>query len=212
MSSINTRHIAIGLACLAAGVGLWYLSQDKEATKYDPKKHTVEELRKLVKELFIADATIYCQKLVFIHNLKKSGELTQEVLDNFRHAHRQELEEVEQEIYEAHNIDEFFVQDWLSKFKTDPEISAMFKQLENFEESVFNLENPMIPHLKRSKMPSMPTKDGQRKDMDENMYVQIFRKKLAVFRHKIYMFIKQSGGATNNPDAIEARNDGLKAI
>lgn len=129
MSSIKTRHIAIGFACLAAGVGIWYLSQDKEQVKFDPKKHTIEELRKLVKELFIATATIYCQKLTFIINLRKSGELTQEHLDNFKHAQRQELDDAEREIYEAHGIDEYLVQDWISEFKSDPEITSMFAQL-----------------------------------------------------------------------------------
>lgn len=60
MSTISKNYMMIGAAALVTGVALWYLSQDKEETKFDTSVHTVEKLRRLVKDLFIADATIYC--------------------------------------------------------------------------------------------------------------------------------------------------------
>ena len=52
-------------------------------------------------------------------------------------------------------------------------------------------------------MPTMPGKDGTRVEISENMYVQIFRKQLAVFRHRIYMHLKNTGGRLSDPAAIE---------
>jgi hypothetical protein len=75
----------IGAACVAVGGALWFLSQDQQAIKFDTGKHTVEELRKIVRELFVEGATLYCSKLVMIKNLKANGELTQEHIDNMRH-------------------------------------------------------------------------------------------------------------------------------
>jgi hypothetical protein len=53
----------VGLGVLTLGAALYYLSLDAETVSYDPKKHTVEELRKLVHDLFVEGATLYCQKL-----------------------------------------------------------------------------------------------------------------------------------------------------
>ena len=43
----------IGAAVLVTGAALWFLSRDDEKIVYDPSKHTVEELRKIVHELFV---------------------------------------------------------------------------------------------------------------------------------------------------------------
>jgi len=43
--------------------------------QFDPKKHTLEELRKIIHEMYLEGATLYCQKLNMIKNLKNSNEL-----------------------------------------------------------------------------------------------------------------------------------------
>ena len=48
---------------LAVGAALYYLSLDKDVCVYDPKTHTIEELRKIVHDMFVEGATLYCQKL-----------------------------------------------------------------------------------------------------------------------------------------------------
>ena len=64
----------IGAGCLMVGATLWFLSRDSELVEFDPKKHTVEELRKVVHEMFVEGATLYCQKLNMIRQLKESKE------------------------------------------------------------------------------------------------------------------------------------------
>jgi hypothetical protein len=49
---------------------------------------------------------------------------------------------------------------------------------------VFN-ENPKIPHIICADIPE---------GMDEEMYVRVYRKQMAVFRHKIYKALKETGG------------------
>lgn len=52
--------IAAGVAALFTGAALYYLSYNHETIKYDKNKHTLERLRKIVKEIFIESATILC--------------------------------------------------------------------------------------------------------------------------------------------------------
>lgn len=39
MSSINKKYLWIGSAVVLAGAAVWYLSQDREDVKFDPKIH-----------------------------------------------------------------------------------------------------------------------------------------------------------------------------
>jgi len=87
MSSTNKILLA-GAAVLVIGGALWFLSQDSEQIKFDPKLHTVEELRKIVHEMFVEGATMYCQKLNIIKNLKQNNELTKVTLENIKYKHR----------------------------------------------------------------------------------------------------------------------------
>ena len=49
----------VGTACIVAGAALYFLSKDRDEVSFDPKKHTVEELRKIVHEIFVEGATLY---------------------------------------------------------------------------------------------------------------------------------------------------------
>ena len=69
----------IGAGCVAAVAALWFLARDPNEIKFDAKKHTVEELRKIIKELFLEGATAYTHKLNLIMNLKKENELTLDI-------------------------------------------------------------------------------------------------------------------------------------
>jgi hypothetical protein len=58
--SSTQKYIYLSLGLVTAGVALYLLSYDPEEVKFDPKKHTKEELRKIVHEMFIEGATLYC--------------------------------------------------------------------------------------------------------------------------------------------------------
>ena len=49
----------IGTAAIVGVAALYFLSKDKDEISFDPKKHTVEELRKIVHEIFVEGATLY---------------------------------------------------------------------------------------------------------------------------------------------------------
>ena len=53
----------MGLGVLTISAALYFMMQDAEMVTFDPKKHTAEELRKIVHEMFVEGATLYCQKL-----------------------------------------------------------------------------------------------------------------------------------------------------
>jgi hypothetical protein len=55
----TNKYLLIGAACILTGTALWYLSRDNEMVKFDPKVHTLEELRKIVHELYVESATLY---------------------------------------------------------------------------------------------------------------------------------------------------------
>lgn len=79
MSSIN-KYVMIGSAIVVAGAAIWFLSNDHEAIKFDPKVHNKDLLKIIVKDLFIQGATACSQKLVMIKNLKKTGEFDNNTL------------------------------------------------------------------------------------------------------------------------------------
>jgi len=82
----------------------------------------VEHLRAIVHEIFLEGAQLYTSKLSMLTNLKKTNELTEEIFDNMRFKFNAEMDEAEKGVYEKHKLTEFFVQDWLNKFKGDKDI------------------------------------------------------------------------------------------
>ena len=61
-----------------AGTAYW-LSRD--AVTYDSWKHSVSNLRKLVFEMYLEHATLYCQKLNQIRIAKEEGRFNSEFMD-----------------------------------------------------------------------------------------------------------------------------------
>ena len=109
----------MGLGVLTIGAALYLLSRDAETVTFDPKKHTVEELRRICHEMFVEGATLYCQKLNLMRQAKASGEFKSDTLENFIRKQEQEMDEAEQDIYKENKITEEFFADWLSKHKGD---------------------------------------------------------------------------------------------
>ena len=128
MSSTN-KIIMVGAGCVVAAAALWYLARDPNEKAFDSKVHTVEELRKIIRELFLEGATAYTHKLNMLLNLKKSDELSEEVFQNMLTKCDAEMDEIEREIYEEKGFSEFFVTEWLARFKDDPEIKKSLAQL-----------------------------------------------------------------------------------
>jgi hypothetical protein len=133
MSSIN-KYVMLGSAVVVAGAAIWFLSQDQETIKFDSKVHSKELLRLIVKDLFVQGATAYSQKLVMIKNLTKSGELVYDVIENFKHKHQQEMDEIELEVYIDHKVNDLIVQDMLKLYGDDLEVKKMFEDLRNIED------------------------------------------------------------------------------
>ena len=52
----TNKYLLLGAAAVATGVALWYLSRDTSEVSFDPKKHTVEELRKILREIYVEGA------------------------------------------------------------------------------------------------------------------------------------------------------------
>ena len=69
-------------------------------------------------------------------NLKtgKEGELTQNIMDNFRHEHIKKMDEIEQLAYAEFKCDEdFFRTQWLPKYENDPQIKNWMEKLQEFD-------------------------------------------------------------------------------
>ena len=81
--STTQKYMWVGLGVLTLGAAIYFLSYDGEAVKYDPKKHTRAELKKIVHELFIEGATLYCQKLNLMRQAKASGDFTEGMFEQF---------------------------------------------------------------------------------------------------------------------------------
>ena len=67
MSDSNLKYMSIGAGAIAIGAAIWYLSRDMEAVAFDDKVHTKEKLHEIVHDIFIENATLYCQKLNWIN-------------------------------------------------------------------------------------------------------------------------------------------------
>lgn len=140
-----------------------------------------------MKEVYVEAATAYTQKLNMMLNLKKSDELSYDVFQNMQTKQDTEMDEIEKEVYEERGYNEIFVQEWLERFKDDAEIKALFDKLKSLNETVFDFDNPRMEHIKCENMPE---------GLNEETYLQIFRKQQAAIRHHIYKTLKQTGGVT----------------
>jgi len=58
----SNKYMIYGVGAIAAGIGLYLMTREEEglAQQYDPKVHTIEQLRRIVDEIFIESATLYC--------------------------------------------------------------------------------------------------------------------------------------------------------
>lgn len=188
----------IGATLILSVGALWYLSREEEIV-FDPKVHTLEKLRKIMRSYYAKCTATHCKHLNLLLNMKHSGELTQEFFDNLYHSHKNEIGECETQTYKDFGVNEYFFNEWLQKFEKDPEISRIITQLKNLDKMVFSFDNPRIDVIECKDIPTMPRlragklpneKVGERIPIDEEMYLQIFRKQLAVFRHKLYKLMK----------------------
>jgi hypothetical protein len=91
----NSKYLLIGAGCLATCAALYYLSRDQEYVPFDPKVHTLEEIKKIMSEMFVEGATLYCQKLNLMRQLKNSGEFKDDTMDKFLEKQIKEMEEAE---------------------------------------------------------------------------------------------------------------------
>ena len=71
----------IGASCLAVGAALYYLSRDQEFVEFDPKVHTLEETKKIISEMFVEGATLYCQKLNLMRQAKNAGDFKDDTIE-----------------------------------------------------------------------------------------------------------------------------------
>jgi hypothetical protein len=93
--SSTQKYLWLGLGVFTLGAAVYFLSQDGEAVKFDPSKHTKEELRRIVHEMFIEGATLYCQKLNLMRQAKASGDLDDKMFEQFVRKQEQEVDEAE---------------------------------------------------------------------------------------------------------------------
>ena len=100
------------------------------------------------------------------------------------------MDEAEHGIYSEQKLDEYFVQDWLAKFKNDSVIQAYFERLKKIGESVFDEKNQRIEHIKCNNMPI---------GMNEDSYIDVYKKQQACIRHEIYKIMQRTGGQSMDP-------------
>lgn len=74
----------------------------------------------------------------------------------------------------------------------------MFAKLEDIERQVFDIENPRVPHIVCKDVPEKLTQDS---------YVTVYRKQMAVFRYKIYKYLKESGGKSKDPAKMNEQRE-----
>ena len=76
--SSTYKYALIGCAAVLTLGAVYYLSQDRNEVKYDPRIHTLAKLRKLVRSLFAKSGTVYVKHLNMLLNMQKANELTLE--------------------------------------------------------------------------------------------------------------------------------------
>ena len=117
-------------SCLAVGAALYYLSMDQEYVPFDPKIHTVEEIKKIMSEMFVEGATLYCQKLNLMRQMKNSGDFKDDTMDKMLEKQIKEMEEAELDIFKEYKVTEDVVALLLDKFGSDPEIKEKLDMLQ----------------------------------------------------------------------------------
>ena len=72
----QNRYLIYGASAIAVLGGLYYMTREDEelAQVLDPQVHTLPKLRQIMDEIFIESATLYCQKIRLIRDMKRNGE------------------------------------------------------------------------------------------------------------------------------------------
>jgi hypothetical protein len=83
----------------------------------------------------------------------------------------------------------------MKKYGDDIEVKKHLNGLQEIEKTVFDEKNPSIPHIVCDDIPE---------GLDEEMYLKVYRKQMAVFRHKIYMYMKNEGSGQVKEQHMEA--------
>ena len=162
------KYLTIGVGAIAVGAALWYLSRDtEECVTYDPKIHTKEKMHEIVRDIFVENATQYCQKLNLINSKKAAKDFTEETLKKIISVQKTDIDEAEAVILKDHKVSEELMQEWLGKNKDDPYVKKVFEKLQVLYDKVFNFTNPTIDHVVCENMPE---------GMDQISYIDVYRK------------------------------------
>lgn len=159
--------------------------EDEElAQVFDPKVHTVEKLRQIMDEIFIESATLYCQKIRLVREMKKNGEFKgKESIEILLEKQQKEVKEAESDTYKEYKVTEQLVLQWMQKYHDDPYINQKFNKLKQIHQNVFTSEQGegTMDHLPSAKLPV---------GMNETNYILIFRKQQQIFRHEVYKAVQ----------------------
>jgi len=58
---LSKNKIALyGAGAVAVGLAVWFLLRDEEPIEFDSTKHSLEQLRKMVNEIYVETSILYC--------------------------------------------------------------------------------------------------------------------------------------------------------
>jgi hypothetical protein len=135
---------AIG-ATAVAGALVYFLARDKDeiTVKYNAKEHTKEKLLEILHTFELDYAHLYLTWFEMIWTKAKEhgkSKINEEAVDYFKENINEITESIDEDIFKEHKISKKFFEEWIEKYKTDPEIKRIQDSLARNYEKVFKLE------------------------------------------------------------------------
>lgn len=115
----QNRYLIYGATAIAVGVGVYYLTkEDSDIVQvFDPTVHTQAKLRQIMDEVFTESATLYCQKIRLIREMKKEGTFKgRDSVEMLLEKQQSEMQESENDTYKEYKVSEDLMVQWLRQF------------------------------------------------------------------------------------------------
>ena len=89
----TTKIIAASVGAVLLGATVYYLSMDDSSRRLDPKRHTLEKLKKILAQCKLEYTCIYARNYNIMQKQKENGVWSDEMLENMKGMVNNEIDE-----------------------------------------------------------------------------------------------------------------------
>ena len=141
----TTKIIAASVGAILLGATVYYLSMDDSARRLDPKRHTLEKLKKILAQCKLEYTCIYARNYNIMQKQKENGVWSDEMLENMKGMVNNEIDEKTLDVVKYQKKDDLKLEEltvplleaWIDYYKNEKEVKQDIEGLEKLYDDVF---------------------------------------------------------------------------